>query len=461
MTQYPPTGLPAERPEPRAVTVAVIGAGMAGLGAARELHRQGIDVVVLESASRPGGRVLAETTALGSRVDLGGQWIGHGHRRFEALAAELGTTAFVMHTPRRPAIVDGDTTLARASLAATIANATLLVWEITARLGAPRRWKTRSVQAWLRHVPNRRARRLLEVLVSVSTTADLDRLSIHAFLDTVRYQGGLATMLSTTGGAQESIVAEGAGTLAERLAAELNGRVVFDSTVTALHRDEAGVTIRSASGTYRATEVIVTVPPPSAAGIEHHPALPAERISLQDNTYMGSVYKAIAVYDRPFWREHGDAESMVLTEPGMAVFDTSPPRGPGHLCVLVAGPEARDLDELDDNARRTAVLGPIAAHLGPGILEPRGWHEKAWHRDRHAGGGYSALPSIGHEDGYFPAGAEPVGHIHWAGTETAAEHAGYIEGALESGERAAREVLTALESMPPPHGAAPGAPTHS
>ena len=76
--------------------VAVIGAGMAGLIAARELQRRGIDVVVLESASRPGGRMLAETTALGSRVDLGGQWIGHGHHRFEALAAELGTAREVI-----------------------------------------------------------------------------------------------------------------------------------------------------------------------------------------------------------------------------------------------------------------------------------------------------------------------------------------------------------------------------
>ncbi|WP_062998251.1 flavin monoamine oxidase family protein [Nocardia mikamii] len=457
MTQYQPTDLP----EPRSVTVAVIGAGMAGLVAAREVHRQGVDVVVLESASRPGGRVMAETTVLGSRVDLGGQWIGHGHHRFEALTAELGATAFAMQTPRRPAIIDGETAVAPAGLAAMVANATLLVWDMTARLGAPRSWRKQSVQAWLRHVPNRRARRLLEVLVSVSTTADLDRFSMHAFLDTVRYQGGLTAMLSTAGGAQESIVAEGAGTLAERLAAELDGRVVLDSAVTALHRDEDGVTIRSASGTYRATEVIVTVPPPTAAGIEHRPALPAARISLQDNTYMGSVYKAIAVYDRPFWRECADAESVLLTDPGMAVFDTSPPQGPGHLCVLIAGPEARDLDGLDDNARRAAILGPIAAHLGPGILEPRGWHEKAWHQDRHVGGGYSALPNIGHEDGYFPIGAEPVGHIHWAGTETAGEHAGYIEGAIESGERAAREVLAALEGIWPRNGAAPGSPAHS
>ncbi|MGW4351447.1 flavin monoamine oxidase family protein [Nocardia sp. NPDC004582] len=437
-----PPDCPAEQPP--AGAVAVIGAGMAGLIAARELHRRGIDVIVLESAARPGGRMLAETTVLGSRVDLGGQWIGHGHHRFIALAAELGTEVYAMHTPKQPSMVEGDATLRTWGRDALAANTVLLVWEIVARLGAPKSWRTRSVRSWLRRVPNRRARRLLEILVSVTSTADLDQYSIHAFLETVRYQGGLTAMLSTAGGAQESMLTEAAGTLVERLAAELGEKIVFDSAVTALHRDETGVTVRSTSGTYRASKVIVTVPPPMAARIAHHPPLPADRIRLQDNTRMGSVYKAIAVFDRPFWREHRDAEMIVLTEPGMAIFDTSPPAGPGHLCVLVAGPEARALDELTPGARRSKILEPIAAQLGSEILEPRGWHEKAWHRDPHTGGGYSALPNIGSEEGYFPTSAEPTGHIHWAGTETAREHAGYIEGAIESGERAAHEVIAAL-----------------
>ncbi|MFC9876260.1 FAD-dependent oxidoreductase [Nocardia salmonicida] len=83
----------------------------------------------------------------------------------------------------------------------------------------------------------------------------------------------------------------------------------------------AGFRAHAATGTYRAATVIVTVPPPMAARIEQHPALPAARIRLQDNTYMGSVHAAIAVYDRPFWRDHAHAELLVLTEPG----STSPP----------------------------------------------------------------------------------------------------------------------------------------
>ena len=87
--------------------VIVIGAGMSGLIAARDLHRAGVDVLVLEAADRIGGRAMSVTTTLGSRVDLGGQWIGHDHHRLVALADELGTTRYPMHTGTLPTIIDG------------------------------------------------------------------------------------------------------------------------------------------------------------------------------------------------------------------------------------------------------------------------------------------------------------------------------------------------------------------
>ncbi|MFC8899964.1 flavin monoamine oxidase family protein [Streptomyces cinereoruber] len=426
-------------------TVAVVGAGMSGLVAARELRRRGIDALVLESADRPGGRMMAETSVLGSRLDLGGQWVGRGHRRFEALAAELGTELFPMRPPVRPDFVEGARRIPTASPAVLTAGAVLLAWEVRARRAAPRAWASRTVDAWLRNVPGRRARRLLEVLVSVTSTADLDRYSMHAFAEAIRYQGGLATMMATSGGAQDKLVVEGAGTLTERLAAEPGARVLIGHRVTRIRRDGGGVTLDTASGTVRAARAIVTVPPPVAAGIVHDPPLPASRTALERNTYMGSVYKAIAVYERPFWRELREhAEFMVLDRPGSAVFDTTPPGGPGHLCVLAAGPEARELDRSDTAARRRALLGPLVPHLGPEVLAPAGWHEKAWHLDEHVGGGYAALASPGTTDGYFPMPSRPVGALHWAGTETAREHAGYIEGAIESGERAAREVAESL-----------------
>ncbi|WP_370185238.1 flavin monoamine oxidase family protein [Rhodococcus wratislaviensis] len=431
-------------------TVAIVGAGMAGLIAARALHRQGIDVRVLESADRVGGRMMAETSALGSRLDLGGQWVGHSHHRFSALAAELGATVFAMHTPKRPGIVHDGHPVPVLSAATAAAGAALLAVELRAKLRVPERWKSTTVADWLHKVPSATARRLLEVFVEVSTTADLDRFTMSAFAAMVRYQGGLSTMLSTKGGAQDRLIVEGAGTLTDKLAAGLGSRVLTNSPVTAIHRGDRGVVVQSPSTVVRASKVIICLPPPMLATITFDPPLPPARARLVDETCMGSVYKAIAVYDQPFWRATVDAEFVLLDSPGGAVFDTSPPDGPGHLCVLIGGREARTLDLLDESARRQAVIGALATAVGsPSILEPRSWHEKSWQLDEHVGGGYSALPTVAHTGGFFPLPSDPTDStLYWAGTETASEHAGYIEGAIESGERAARQVIGTL---PPQH----------
>lgn len=424
-------------------TVAVVGAGLCGLTAARELHRGGVDVIVLEAADRVGGRVLGQTSTLGSRFDLGGQWIGHDHDRVKDLATELGVTMFPMHTGTLPTVIDGPRRVSPVGPSMLVAALALVGIEGLARVGTPARWNASTLDRWLRKVPGRTARRLLEVVALISWTGDLDRLSVRAATDMIRHQGGLSTILATRGGAQESLLVESAGALVERLAAELGPRVHTGQRVTSIACDDR-VLVRTASDHVRADKVIVTAPPPVAARIAFEPELPANHLALQRNTYMGSVYKAIAVYTRPFWRDRCGGEFLVLGSPGSAVFDTTAPGGPGHLCVLVGGPEARELSALDAEARRDAVLAPLAAHIGTKVLQPVDWQEKSWHCDEFVGGGYVALPEPGTTEGFVPMPCVPVGDIHWGGSETASGHPGYLDGAIEAGLRAAAEVIAAL-----------------
>lgn len=425
-------------------TVIVVGAGLSGLTAARELHRAGVDVLVLEAADRVGGRSMSVTSALGSRLDLGGQWVGRDHHRLSALAAELGATVYPMHTRALPLLVHESRRVPIWSPTMLVAGLAVGGVGALARFGPAGRWDTTTVDTWLRRVPLRSARRLLEVIALISWTADLDRLSVRTMLDILRGAGGVREILSTKGGAQESLIAEGAGTLAERLADELGDRVRTGQRVLSIVRDDDGATVRTASGEFRAARVVVTAPPPVAAAIEHQPPLPADRLALQRNTYMGSVYKAIAVYESPFWRDGVGGELAVLDGPGAFVADTTPPGGPGHLCVLVGGPAARALDDLDVEGRQNAILGPLIPHLGPRVRDHVSWHEKSWHLDEFAGGGYAAIPEPGTSVGLSPMSSTPVGTVHWAGSETAHDHPGYLDGAIESGVRVAREVLTAL-----------------
>ncbi|MFD4439435.1 flavin monoamine oxidase family protein [Nocardia sp. NPDC058519] len=430
---------------PTTTTVAVVGAGLAGLTAARALHRAGVDVLVLEAADRLGGRAMSETTALGSRVDLGGQWIGHDHHRLAALATEFGATRFRMHTTPVPTILDGARRVLPGAPSTLATVGLLLSLEVLSHIHPRRRWDTTTVADWLAKVPGRTPRRLLELAALISWTADLDRLSVQTMMTLIRLQGGLRTMLSTTGGAQEDLLVEGVGTLVDGLADELGPRVRLGHRVTSIGEGADGVTLATTAGTVHATKVVVTVPPPLLDRISFQPSLPPDRVAAATRTYMGSVYKAIAVFDRPFWRDRGkNAEIVVLDAPRIAVFDTSPPDGPGHLCMLVGGPHARALDQLDAASRRETILGPLVSWLGTEVLEPVSWHEKAWHLDDNVGGGYFAVPEPGATDALMPLPFTPVGEIHWAGTETAVDHPGYLDGAIESGTRVAHEVLDAL-----------------
>jgi monoamine oxidase len=279
-------------------------------------------------------------------------------------------------------------------------------------------------------------------VVAEALAADADQVTRQAFASAVRSSGGLLSMLGTSGGAQDSLLTGGAGALVARIAADLP--VHLGRPATAITRTDSAVTIDTPDGPVQADRAIIAVPPPVSADIHHDPPLPPSRALLEQNTAMGVIYKAIAVYERPFWRDAGlSGEVIALTGPVPAVFDVSPPDGPGHLGFLIPGHRARTLTALSTEDRRTTVLRTAAQALGPAALTPVDWHEKSWHDDPHVRGGYSALP----RPGAYSATRQPptpTGRLHWAGTETSDTWPGYLEGAVRSGVRAAREVASVV-----------------
>lgn len=427
--------------------VLVIGAGLSGLTAASELHRQGIDVIVLEASSNVGGRVSSATTSLGSHLDLGGQWIGHGHHRITALVNKAGGTTYQTFSRGLPRIVREGRPVSPFSPSVFFATVYLIFLELASRIYVPQSWITVSVdQAIATFVPLEVSRQLLRLLVAVSSTAELSLFSIYSYAKSIPLSGGLWTMLQTQGGAQDRLVVESMGITTSMLANELPQKVLTNMPVTNVSQNQGNeVIVRTTSGEqFYAEKAIITVPPPMLKNITFSPQLPPERIALQENTRMGVVYKALAVFEQPFWREGLGGEFLVLDDPACGVFDSSSPGGPGHLCFLVAGTPARQLDTLDTNVRREMLLSRLVPYLGRRALHPVDWHEKAWHLDEFCGGGYLGYPVVGTSDGLLPMPHEPIGNLHWAGTETAQEHPGYLEGAIQSGERVAHEVASTL-----------------
>lgn len=229
--------------------------------------------------------------------------------------------------------------------------------------------------------------------------------------------------------------ASGAGIVAARL---------LETAVAAPRRVE----VRARGRTYEAKRAIVAIPPTLAGRIRYSPKLPGGRDQLTQRVPMGSVVKCMAVYDKPFWRADGlSGMATSDTGPVKLTFDNSPPGNSprGVLLGFIEGQEARELTSATKAERKEAVLGSFERYFGAqartGVRKyvDKSWAEEVWTR-----GCYVGYYPPGTLVGYREAMREPVGRLHWAGTETATVWNGYMDGAIESGRRAAAEVLGEL-----------------
>jgi len=192
--------------------------------------------------------------------------------------------------------------------------------------------------------------------------------------------------------------------------------------------------------------VVVAMPPATQGRIAFDPPLPGARDQLAQRAPMGSVTKVHAVYDRPFWREAGLSGQIVADRGHLrATFDDSPADGShGILMGFIAGGVDRASEAGGPGGRRAACLEELVRTLGPEAGRPVEFVEQRWSAEPFSRGGPVACLGPGVLTGCGSSLRAPVGPVHWAGTETATEWTGYIEGALESGERAAAEVVAAL-----------------
>ncbi|WP_330232653.1 FAD-dependent oxidoreductase [Nocardia sp. NBC_00508] len=442
--------------------VVVVGAGYAGLCAARAVRAAGREVVVVEAADRVGGRTLTARVGDGWAIDLGGQWISGAHTSFAALAEEYGALTYPP-----PAgvdlLVEGVVrrrfTGARPPLPTLVlvvlAQAMWRLERMAARVDLARPWTTpgadrldaMTAATWLRrNLPERRARHLAEVMIGEELCVDVGSISMLGLLTTIRSAGGVEAGI--TAETVTRLFVEGADGPALAMGVELGRALRLGAAVTSIRQQADGVRVGGEFGEVHAEHVIVAVPPVMAGRISYDPPLPAARDQLTQRMPMGSVLKSFAVYERPFWRDDGlTGQSLNPHDPVPVTFDATRPGGPGVLGALVPGRAAQRLAALPASERRAMIVGSLVRAFGHAARDPIEWHEKVWAEDPYARGGYGAFFPPGVLTTLGSALRQPIGAIHWAGSETATEWSGYIEGAIRSGERAAAEVLALRRSV--------------
>ncbi len=443
--------------------VLVVGAGLAGLTAARDIAAAGRSVIVLEARDRVGGRTVNQEIGDGKIVEMGGQWAGPTQDRVLALAAELGIGTYptydegkkVLHFNGKRGLYSG--TIPRLSPLVLVdvgqAQARLEALAKKVPLDAP--WTAKSAdrldgqtfETWIRrNTATRSARTLLALGAEAVFAAEPGDLSMLHVLFYSHSGGSFQRLIDTTGGAQQDRFEGGSALIAQRLAAKLGDIVRLGAPVSRISVAGDKVTAITGAGRFDGRRVVVATPPLLAGRIEYDPALPHWRDQLTQRTPMGSVIKCQVIYDEPFWRKEGlSGQATGDGEGSRVVFDNTPRDGsPGVLLAFLEGDEARRLGREPLEVRRQAVVDSLVRYFGPRAGKPERFIELDWQQERWSGGCYGTLFGPNVWTRYGQALREPVGPIHWAGTETASVWSGYMDGAVRSGEQVAKAVLAGL-----------------
>jgi monoamine oxidase len=309
-------------------------------------------------------------------------------------------------------------------------------------------WDATSVRDWVRArgLPPRVAD-LFEVGVQAVFAASTAQLSLLHAAHYVHSAGGWSKLTDSEGGAQQDRIEGGVQPVAERLAGLLpEGALRLSSPVGRIAQDDRGVVVDAGGTPVGAERAVVALPPTLAGRIDYEPPLPAQRDQLVQHMPQGSVIKFHVLYDTPWWRAEGLSGTVLCPgEPIGVTFDCTPPAGtPGLITGFFEGPAAVAAGRRTTEERRDTVVDVLARTLGERARDVLGYIDRDWSAEPFTRGCYGAHLPPGAWTVYGPALRAPVGRIHWAGTETAERWTGYIDGAIDSGQRVAAEVLDAL-----------------
>ncbi|OZE11060.1 monoamine oxidase [Rhodococcus sp. 05-2255-3B1] len=455
------------------VDVVVVGAGLAGLTAARELTAAGLTVQVLEARNRVGGRTVNHALGENSVVETGGQFVGPTQDHILRLAASVGVGTFPAYDtgssmyvkngnarrfdggvpPDLAALPDVGVLVARIDRAAKQIPVDR-PWSAT----RAREWDTQTLATWARrHSATAGGVELLDILLGSvfgGTSADASALFGLAYVAGAGNEytpGTVDRLMSVAGGAQQWRFLGGSQAICIEIAKQLGDAVRLDTPVRRVEQYPDRVVVCSDTESWIARSAVVAIPPVLATRIDWSPALPAPQEALFQRMNFGGLAKCEAVYPEPFWRASGLSGQALFRDsdvPVSSMFDNSPPDGSQGVLMGFVGTwggrhrGGRNWSDGTDAERRGEVLRAFASAVGPRALEPTEWIELDWTREHWTCGGPTAVlaPGVLTELGRWRDTA--FGRVQWAGAEHSDYWNGYMDGAVRSGENAAAALLS-------------------
>jgi monoamine oxidase len=457
--------------------IVVIGAGFSGLSCAQAIV-DSMDtppkVVILEARSRVGGRICRDIVDVGKqkvKVDTGGAYVGATQDRLLRVAQSVGVSTYPVYVKGKT-VQALDNNLAKTMFSGTIPplnvvqlidlNKVLSKWDSMAeilKVDAPwthpdaAKLDAQSVGEWLRNQTwTDKTQKLGSFMVNTILCKEPGEVSMLYWLMYIKSGQGIMRLSDADNGAQERKFKEGAFTIVERMAEKLGTeRVILDSPVQIIEQDEKeGVTITTASSggrdahVYKAKYVVVALGPTLYSKISFKPDLPHAKSKLAQATTMGSIIKTNMYWDKPYWREKGLSGTIISQEgPVSYSFDDCGSESKYNgIMGFVLVRHATKWGQKTEKERKQALADQYAQMFGiPEMRNPIAYVEKNWDKEEWSGGCYVGVTGPHALTNWGKALREPHGRLHFAGTETATKWVGYMDGAIQAGEREARFIL--------------------
>ncbi|WP_170885577.1 flavin monoamine oxidase family protein [Bacillus alkalicellulosilyticus] len=432
--------------------VLIIGAGLAGLSAAQELTKAGYCVRILEAKNRVGGRVLS-VPYQGGVLELGAQWIAPTHKRVHALLKEANLTLTPTFTKGKTLFFNMNT-YEKIDTQPFSLHAKIDMYrfqqkldKLASTLPMERPWQaekamdldSQSVEKFVLHtLKSETGKRFIQRKLEELMCKNLSEVSLLDLLWNIRAAGSVQNILK----AETYWLKEGTQKLAEHLSNGLTKSIEFGEVIQEVCWNDNQVTVKSKQHTWNAKKLILTMLSPLTNEIHFEPPLPTQYVQLTQNIGETAVIKAMVVYDRPFWRDNGLSGSSYGGEgPIHMTVDSSIENQVGVLTIISSGREALSFGKQSEEERKKTVIEILKRLYGEKASTPIYYKEKKWTEEPFIRSGYGSHfpPTVLTQ--YKEALYQPVGPIHFAGSETATEWRLYMEGALASGERVAQEII--------------------
>lgn len=442
--------------------VVIIGAGLAGLAAAELLTRSGYDVIIVEGRDRVGGRVKTINVA-DTEVDAGAAWVGPHHTAVRGLASRMGVRLIPQyHSGKSVLSFDGkrqdeNESAFASGLANDLSRVALSLETLADAVPVAAPWEHPNVDylesmsfgEWLATVKAaEETLAFFNVLSLVHWGAPVTDVSLLNVIRYIKCFGSLEVMLKVEGGDQQDRIEGTAQGLIKRFADSLDARILLNAPVEHIITNDNGLTVQTPREEINAQFAIITASPAHRSFINFTPPLPEQYYGLARAWRLGALSKAFVAYGKPFWREDGlSGESVSDNETVFLTFDVSPQdKSTG---ILMAFCDARGFDGFNQEERQRRVVEQLVHLYGERAREITDYADFSWGNDTFAAGGPNPAVGPGAWRSFGRYLSEPVGRVHWAGTETAHDTSGTMNGAILSGLRAAEEVTKRLGPVNP------------